>query len=58
MAMMIPSLLVCGPLVGYGLGWAIRRWIGGGDWVTIGMVLLGMAAGIRESVLVIRKLSK
>ena len=58
MAMMIPSLLISGPLVGYALGWAIRKWIGGGNWVTIAMVLFGMAAGIRESILIIRKLSK
>lgn len=57
LALSIPSLLVAGPLVGYGLGWLIRRWTGWGSWVTMAMVLVGIAAGIRQVVQVIRRLS-
>lgn len=58
MAMMIPSLMVAGPLVGYAVGYLIRRGTGWGRWVEILMALMGLAAGIRESILIIRKISK
>jgi F0F1-type ATP synthase assembly protein I len=58
MAMLIPSLMVAGPLVGYAVGYFIRRGTGWGRWVEIVMALLGLAAGIRESVIVIRKISR
>lgn len=57
LALSIPTLLAAGPLVGFGLGWLIRHWTGWGEWVTWVMVLLGIVAGIRETVLVIRRLS-
>lgn len=56
LALSIPTLLAAGPLVGYGLAWLIRRWTGWGPWVTMVMVLLGIAAGIREVVQVIKRL--
>lgn len=57
LALSIPSLLAAGPLVGFGLAWLIRRWTGWGSWVTGVLVILGLAAGIREVVQVIRRLS-
>jgi F0F1-type ATP synthase assembly protein I len=56
-ALTIPALLVSGPLVGYGLGWLIRRWTGWGPWVDVLMLLLGLIAGARETIKVIRKIS-
>lgn len=56
-AMSIPMLLASGPLVGFGLAWLIRRWTGWGAWVTWVMIVLGMVAGIRETIKAIRKLS-
>lgn len=57
LAVSIPTLLVSGPLVGFGLGWLIRHWTGWGPWVTWVLVILGTMAGIRETIQVIRKLS-
>ena len=57
LAMSIPMLLAAGPLVGFGLGWLVRRWTGWGVWVTVVFLLLGMVAGIRETIKVIRKVS-
>ena len=57
LAMTIPMLLLSGPLVGYGLGWLIRRWTGWGEWVIAVCVLLGLVSGIRESIKVIRRVS-
>jgi ATP synthase protein I len=57
LALSIPTLLAAGPLVGFGLAWLIRRWTGWGEWVTWLMVILGIIAGIREVVSVIRRLS-
>ena len=58
LAMTIPFLMACGPLVGYALGWLIRRATGWGHWVEAVMALIGLAAGIREAIRVIRKLPK
>jgi len=57
LAMMIPGLMVAGPLVGYGVGWFIRRMTGWGDWIEILMTVMGLVAGIREVIRVIRKIS-
>ena len=55
--MMIPGLMVAGPLVGYGVGWFIRRMTGWGNWIEILMTVMGLVAGIREVIRVIRKIS-
>lgn len=57
LALAIPMLLASGPLVGYFLGVFIRRWTGWGGWVVVLMMVLGMAAGVRETIKVIRRLS-
>ena len=57
LALMIPSLMLAGPVVGFGIAWLIGRWTGWRpQWFTILMVLLGLAAGIRETIRVIRRL--
>lgn len=56
-ALSIPGLLLAGPLVGYGLGWTAKTYLGAPAWITLVMLLLGLISGIRESILVIRKLS-
>lgn len=57
LALSIPTLLVSGPLVGFGLGWLMRRWFGWPEWVSYLMVLVGLVAGIRETIKVIRRLT-
>lgn len=57
LALSIPSLLVAGPLVGYGLGMLIQHLTGWGMWVSWLTLTLGIVAGIRETIKVIRKLS-
>lgn len=62
LALMLPTLMVAGPLAGYLLGLGINRffnvqppWDGR---IQIGMIILGMMAGFRETWHTIKKLSK
>ena len=57
LALSIPMLLVSGPLVGYWLGRLVRHWTGWGEWADWLFVILGMVAGVKESVRIIRRLS-
>ena len=54
----IPMLLAASPLVGYFLG----RWIDGKlntePWFEFVMLAIGFAAGVRETVLILRKVSR
>jgi F0F1-type ATP synthase assembly protein I len=57
LALMIPSLMVAGPLAGFLIAWLIGRWTGWQSrWITVGLVLLGMVAGVRETIKVIRRI--
>ena len=58
LAMSIPTLMVAGPLVGYLLAKGLER-LTGWDywWLNALLIALGFAAGIRETIKVIRKLS-
>ena len=58
MAMTIPMMMLAGPLVGYGIGWLLRRWLGWGAWIEMGMLVLGFVAGVRESVAIIRRMGQ
>lgn len=58
LALSIPGLLLSGPLVGYGLGWLAMRYLGWPAWVAGVGLILGLVSGIRESILVIKKLSR
>ena len=58
LAMMIPSIMVAGPVVGFLIAWFIGRWTGWhARWFTALLVLLGMMAGVRETIRIIRKIS-
>ena len=54
----IPILLAVSPLVGYFIGKTVDGWLGTHPWFTYGMLLVGFAAGIRETILIIRKASR
>ena len=51
------SLLAAGPLAGLLIGSLVRRWTGWGPGVTAVFVILGLVAGARETIRVIRRLS-
>lgn len=55
---MIPTLMVVSPLVGYFLGVMLHRYLGLGEWIKPTCALLGAAAGIREMILILRKVSR
>jgi F0F1-type ATP synthase assembly protein I len=58
-ALMIPSLLAAGPLVGYFVGRAIGGWAWDApDPGGVVGVILGLIAGIREVVRVVRRMGK
>jgi hypothetical protein len=61
-ALMIPALMGAGPIVGYFLGGALVRWIKPlapwSDGVKFGCLILGLLAGIRESIKIIRRISR
>ncbi|MCG3196804.1 MAG: hypothetical protein GHCLOJNM_01283 [bacterium] len=56
-ALSIPGLLLAGPLVGYGLGWCAKTYLGCPEWSVLVGLLLGLASGIRETVKVLKQLS-
>lgn len=62
MALTLPMMMLAGPLVGYFLAVGLIHWLEiGPQWagrIKIIGVILGVMAGIRETVNVIRKLSK
>lgn len=57
LALTIPMMLLAGPLVGYGMGWLVRRWTGWGGWIEIVFLILGFVAGVRETINIIRRMS-
>lgn len=57
LALTIPMILAAGPLAGLLLGWLLQRWFGLGSWIVIVMLVLGLIAGARETIKVIRRLS-
>lgn len=62
LALTLPMMMLAGPLVGYFLAVGLIHWLDIGPvWagrIKIIGVILGVMAGIRETVSVIRKLSK
>jgi F0F1-type ATP synthase assembly protein I len=53
----IPFLLLASPLVGYGLGWLLDRWLHT-VFLTWVFLALGMVAGVREVVRILRKVQE
>lgn len=62
MALSLPMMMLAGPLVGYFLAVGLIHWFDIGplwaDRIKIIGVILGVMAGVRETIIVIRKLSK
>ena len=56
LALMIPGLMLAGPLVGYGLGYLIMKVFNTGDIIPIIFLFLGFLAGIRESIIIVKKI--
>jgi F0F1-type ATP synthase assembly protein I len=50
LAMMIPGLLLSGPIVGYLIGRGLQKWLGWGNWIVIVMLILGLGAAARETI--------
>ena len=62
LALSIPMLMVSGPLVGYFLGYGLVAWLDIGDpWgkvIKVVGLILGVVAGARETIRLIRKISE
>lgn len=57
LATTIPMVLVVGPLLGYGFGaWIDRRWLAIAPWGSGVGVAIGITAGAREAVRLIRQI--
>jgi ATP synthase protein I len=52
---LIPSMMLAGPAVGYGLGWLLEKQFGGAPYVSVVGILLGLAAGFQQIILLLRK---
>jgi F0F1-type ATP synthase assembly protein I len=54
----IPMILAAAPLIGYFGG----RWLDGkldtGPWLSMVLLLLGLVAGVRETILILRKAAR
>ncbi len=57
-AMSIPTVMAAGPLVGWGLGWAAIRYLHAPEWIEPVCMALGFAAGVRETIRIVRRLDK
>jgi F0F1-type ATP synthase assembly protein I len=56
-AMAIPAILAASPIVGYLLGQWADGWLGSAPYGGLAGLLLGLAAGVRETVLLVRRLN-
>lgn len=54
----IPAVMLAGPLVGGGLAWAAQRYLGAPGWAFPAGLLIGFAAGIRQTFHLIRQLER
>jgi F0F1-type ATP synthase assembly protein I len=52
---MIPIILAVAPLVGYGLGYLLDRWLHTGWVLRIVFLVLGFVAGVREMLRLLRR---
>jgi len=57
-ALSIPTMMAAGPLVGCGLGWAAQRYLNAPEWAMPVCIALGLAAGIRQTIKLIRRLDR
>lgn len=54
----IPMLLAASIVVSSMIGYYLDNWLGTGPWLTLLFLFLGIATGIRETILLIRKIEK
>ena len=54
----IPFMLLGGLFVGYAIGWALDKWLRTGGIVTGIMCLVGVAAGFREIIYMLKFIEK
>jgi len=52
---LIPTLMIAGPAVGYGLGMLVNRQFGGSPWPEVGGLLFGLVAAFRQIFLILNK---
>jgi len=52
---LIPSLMLAGPFVGYGLGKLVERYVSVEPWGAVVGMLVGMAAAFREVFLLLKR---
>jgi F0F1-type ATP synthase assembly protein I len=52
---MVPLMLAIAPLIGYGLGLLLDRWLHTGWVLRIAFLALGFVAGVREMLRLIRR---
>lgn len=55
---LIPSLMLAGPAVGYGLGWLVERYWGGKPYVGVCGILFGLVAAFHQIFLLLKKNAK
>ncbi len=55
---LIPSLMVAGPVVGYFLGRLVEKFASIEPWGAVGGMLLGVVAGFREVILLLKRKSE
>ena len=58
LAFAIPGMLLAGPLVGYGFGWVADVYLGCPEWARLVGLVLGLISGVRESIVVTKRLTK
>lgn len=51
----IPMMLAAAPLIGYFIGRQIDRWVGTGSIFSFVFLILGLVAGFRETIAILRK---
>jgi len=54
-ATMIPTMLGVGPLLGYGVGALLERRFGHAPWLSVGCMVLGGIASVRQMILLLRR---
>ena len=52
---MLPTVMVASPAIGWYLGHLIRGWLNTGQWPEVVGAVLGMVAGFREVVRIIKR---
>ena len=52
---LIPALMIAGPLVGFLVGRGVEKLWGGAPWGAVGGLLLGVVAGFREVILLLKR---